>query len=192
MGLGDGQNVAQFPKDEDVQFALDDGVVKYDPAGFIIPGQDAQGHSERVYCRVQPSVMRQLELVLGSKKFPFRTVGDIYRWSIWRALKTLDKMEPTKNTFMSRAEAVTLILRQEQYMQEYMQMYAMMEKTVAAHISMGAVGEARRTIALVKAEFMKVEEPYWRKKLLEELGQRFGHLMQGKQAAGLTGGSEDE
>jgi hypothetical protein len=186
-GAGSGK-VHRMPVDEDLEFALDEGVRKYDPAGFIIPGQDTQGHSERVYCRVQPSVMRQLEMVLKGKKFPFRTVGDIYRWCIWRGLRTLDKMEPAGNTYLARAEAVTLILRQEMYMQEYMHMFGQLEKTTAAHISMGAIGEARRTVAQVKAEFIKIEEPYWRKKCLDELTSRFGHLMKGNQAVGLTGG----
>lgn len=165
---------------------------KYDPAEFIIPGQDGQGHSERVYCRVQPSLAMHIGKVKADKKFPFRTEGDIMRWSIWVGMKLLDIMEPTPNNFMVRAEAVNGILREETYNQEYMATLDSLQRVVQAYMQVGAVGEARRTVAKVKSQWEKLEEPYWKKRCLRDIQDRFGHLLKTEAPAGLMGGKEED
>lgn len=160
---------------------------KYDPAEFIIPGQDAQGHSERIYCRVQPSVAMHIGRTVSDHKFPFRTNGDLIRWSVWTGLKLLDMLEPTPNTFLVRSEAVHALLREEIYQQEYMATLDSIQKVVQQYLSMGAKGEAARTVAKVKAQWEKIEEKYWREKCLSELKSRFGYLLETGGAAKLTG-----
>jgi hypothetical protein len=162
---------------------------KYDPGKYLIPGQDSQGHHERIYCRVQPGIVRQIEVLLRTKKFPFRTNGDVMRWCVWAGLKVLDRMEPTPNTFLSRCEAVQEILRNELYQLEYMTALGNLEKAVAMYVSMGAAGEARRCVAKVQAQFKIIEEEYWRNKMLKELTGRFGHLMASGGKAGLQDGA---
>ena len=168
-------------------------VQKYDPAEFIIPGQDAHGHSERIYCRVQPSIAMHIGRVVSDHKFPFRTQGDLIRWSVWTGIKLLESMEPTPNTFLNRSEAVHALLREEIYQQEYLATLDTIQKVVQQYLSMGAEGEAAKVVAKVKVQWEKIEEKYWREKCLTELMTRFGHLLRTKGAATLTGtGTEGE
>jgi hypothetical protein len=151
---------------------------KYQPSDFVLPGSDHQGHSERVYCRVQPQVARAMSKILGSKKFPFRTMGDLQRWCIARGLKVLDRLEPMPG-FMGMADAINEVLKQELYMQEFTQMFNTMGQVIQSHINAGATGEARRLLSIVLGHISKIEEHYWKKKAEDEVKNRFAHLLEG-------------
>lgn len=152
---------------------------KYNPADFIVPGNDHQGHSERVWCRVQPLVERQVDVVLRSKKFPFRTKGDIIRWSVVHGLKVLERLEPQDNSFMSRIVVIDEIVRQEMYYYDFFQSFQNQEQLVGKHMANGAIGEARRLIALIKDQVLKMNDsPYWQSKCLNELQNKFGNILE--------------
>jgi hypothetical protein len=157
----------------------------YNPADFIIPGSDHQGHSERVYCRVQPQHARAMSKILAAHKFPFRTTGDLMRWCIVRGVRVLDKMRPMPG-FIGAADAINEVLKQQLYMQEFLAMFQTMTSVIQTHIANGAEGEARKMLSVVLGHIRRMEdEPYWRKKAEDEVRLRFGHLMEG-------GGEEDK
>lgn len=166
---------------------------QYDPVDFVIPAQDHQGHSERLYCRVQPLHDRQVDKVVASKQFPFRTKGDVMRWCVVRGLKLLETLEPIAvKGFMQQADAIQEMLRDEIYMQEFMQMFESLQKVVGQHVAMGAQGEATRLVAQTKFKLEQIEgEPHWRKRALEELNRRFGHMLQ-QRGVGLAEMHDDE
>jgi hypothetical protein len=151
----------------------------YTPSDFIIPGSDHQGHSERIYCRVHPQHARALSKILNSHKFPFRTQGDIQRWCVVRGLKVLEKLEPVCG-FMGAADAITEVLKQEMYMQEFTMMFQSMSGVIQNHLSSGAEGEARKLLSVVLGHIRKIDEPFWKKKAEEEVRSRFAHLLEGK------------
>lgn len=162
----------------------------YDPSDFCIPAQDHQGHSERLWCRVQPLHDRQVDVILRSKNWPFRTKGDVIRWALVRGLKVLETMEPNVKGFMQQADAINDMLRDEQYMQEFMGIFEKMSKVVNQHIAMGAPGEATRLVAQIRHKLDQMEgEPHWKKKCMEQLKERFGHLLN-QRPAKLLGGDE--
>lgn len=166
----------------------------YNPADFVLPATDHQGHTERVYCRVQPQHARALSVIYRSRKFPFRTEGDLFRWALVRALKVLDRLDPTPG-FMGVADAITEIMRQQLYMQEFTDMFATMETIISKHVAAGSNGEARKMLAVVLQKIRTIEgEDHWRAKCEGEVLRRFGHLLEGKvrsklvQAVGDTDG----
>lgn len=167
----------------------------YAPFDFIIPGSDHQGHSERIYCRVQPQHARALSKILTQHKFPFRTIGDVMRWAVVRGLKVLDRMDPTPG-FLGTADMINEVLRQQMYMQEFVSMFGVMTTVVQQHIAAGADGEARKLLTAVLGLIRKMEdEPYWKKKCEDEVKGRFGHLLEGqgkKTSLRVVGEQEDE
>ena len=166
----------------------------YAPFDFIIPGTDHQGHSERIYCRVQPQHARALSKVLNGHKYPFRTVGDVMRWCVVRGLKVLDRMEPMPG-FIGMADMINEVLRQQLYMQEFQSMFSTMTTVIQQHISNGADGEARKLLTVVLGHIRKMEdEPYWKTKCEEEVRSRFSHLLEGggKKTSLRVVGTEEE
>lgn len=151
----------------------------YAPSDFIIPGSDHQGHSERVYCRVQPQHARAISKIISTRKFPFRTGGDLMRWCIVRGVKVLDRLEGV-NGFMGMADTINEVLKQEIYMQEFMSMFNTMSSVIQAHMAAGAEGEARKLLGTVLLNIRKIDEPYWKAKAESEVKVRFAHLLEGK------------
>jgi len=166
---------------------------RYNPADFVIPASDHQGHSERIYCRIQPQHARALSKILGTKNFPFRTIGDIQRWCVIRGMKVLNRLEPMPG-FMGMADAINEVLRQEMYMQEFNQMFTTMSQVIQGHINAGATGEARRLLTTVLKHIRNIQEDYWKKKAEEEVRTRFGHLLesQGRTVNLRVVGQDDE
>jgi hypothetical protein len=150
----------------------------YAPSDFIIPGSDHQGHSERIYCRCQPQHARAIGKILASRKFPFRTQGDVLRWCVVRGLKVLDRLDPMPG-FIGMADAINEILKEELYLQEFTSMFNNMQVVIQGHIAMGAVGEARKVLTKVLMRVRTIEEEHWRKKAEEEIRTRFAHLLEG-------------
>ncbi len=150
----------------------------YAPSDFVIPGTDHQGHSERLYFRVQPQHARAGSKIVATRKFPFRTMGDLMRWSYVRGLKVLEKLDGGPG-FMGAADAINEVLRQEMYMQEFTGMFTNMQTVVQAHLNNGAKGEARKLLAMCLHHIRKIDEPFWKKKCEDELKQRFSHLLEG-------------
>jgi hypothetical protein len=149
---------------------------KYSPSDFVIPAQDHQGHSERLFCRAMPLIERQCDVVVRSRKFPFKTKGDLIRWAIVRALKHLDRLEPMPG-LLGRIDALNAVMKDEVYFHEFNAFFDNLQKVINQHIGAKAETEAIRLVAIVKADLMKVEEPHWRDKALGELKQRFGYLL---------------
>lgn len=155
----------------------------YNPADFVIPASDHQGHSERAYCRLQPQHHRAMGVIVGQRKFPFRTDGDLMRWAIVRGLKVLNMLEPMPG-FMGAADAITEILKQEMYLQELTAMFAKMESVMAVHIANGAHGEARKLLTTILTQVRAIDEPYWKRKCEDDVMKRFGHLLEGSTGRG--------
>lgn len=181
------RKIREMEEEVDRDAPHDGGIVKYNPAKFVIPAQDHQGHSERVWARIQPLLDRQLDKILASKRFPFRVKGDIIRFAIMQAVELLDKLEPMPG-LIGRINAIAEIVRQEEYFHAMQASLDNLAQLAERHISSGAEGEARRLVALAKAEAERIEEPYWRDKYLDDLSRRLGHLLRAtKGASGAHG-----
>lgn len=180
--------------DEGLPGSFDEYDTRYNPADFVLTGQDHQGHAERIHCRVQPQVARQMNLVFRQRKFPFRTEGDMFRWCVVRGLRVLERLEPTPG-FLGMADAINEIMRQETYMQEFQAMFTGMEKVIASHMASGADKEARKLLStvlrMVRSSGEDDDTQYWKKKCEADVMRRFGHLMEGSRRTQLTGGRDE-
>lgn len=139
-------------------------------------------------------MLRQISAIVASKRFPFRTDGDVYRWAVWVGIQLLDHLEPTPNTFICRIDAANAIIREQVYLQEYAATLNELDRAVQSYMAMNARGQAVKMIAQVQHQYSKIEEDYWRERLLREVKERFGHLMAGRQAEAKMseGGSDDD
>jgi hypothetical protein len=160
----------------------------YSDRDFIVPGQDAKGHSHRVQCRVMPAHFRGCNIIVGSKKYPFRTLGDMVRWCIDRGIRELGVIGRIGQveSVIGQADTIAEILRDEQYYQDFAGVFDALSSTVNRHLAAQAAGEARRVVAMVKAQLDKMPEGYWRDKYMDELRKQFGHLIDGDTQTGVS------
>lgn len=154
---------------------------KYDSADFIIPARDSKGESMRVWVRIQPGHDRALSVILNSKKFPFKTTGDILRWCVHRGLAKLEKMEGLPSV-TQQVEAMLGVLRDEEFQLEFQAVLALTNNVIQRHVAEGSLGEARRVIAKLKSDIDKMPEGYWRTKYQTAIRTQFGHLLNDEKA----------
>lgn len=158
---------------------------KYAPEDFIIPGQDAQGNSVRVWCRIMPLLDRAVDILFASRKFPFKSKGDLIRWCIKVGVDRLDDMEPCVGSILAQAEAMMAALRDEQLNHSFVAVFETMASTVGAHVQAQAIGEARRVVTMMQSHIDRMEPGYWRDRYSRELDTRFGYLLRGAAGASL-------
>jgi hypothetical protein len=163
---------------------------KYQEEDFIIPAQDTKGHSERVFCRVQPGIARDLRIIVQSRKFPFRTSGDVLRLATKLIVEMLQKMEAMPSV-SGQVEAIIKVVRDEQFYQEFVATYEEVNKAVNRYIGAGEEGQARRLIMLVRDQINLMPKGYWKSKYGKELNQKFGYLMKGA-GVDLSDGKDEE
>lgn len=125
---------------------------------------------------------RQIDIIFGSRKFPFRSKGDLMRWCIKTGVERLEEMEPSRGSVIAQVEAMMTVLRDEQLNHSFLTVFQTMNTTIGMHVAAGADGEARRVIALMRGQIMKMDSGYWRDRYLRELDEKFGRLMTGEGA----------
>lgn len=154
---------------------------------FIIPAQDSKGHHVRLYCRAMPAVGRLVSDVHASRKYPFRTIGDVVRWCITDGVKRLASGAGI-NSVMAHADAMIAVFQDEEFQLQFLEFFNHMQRVVNTYVETGAAGEARRVVALAQAQIARMPDCYWRDRYTEELARRYGTLMA---AHGVTPGAFD-
>ena len=150
---------------------------KYDLAEFHQPAADGKGASERVWIRVPPQLFRQIRVVVGTKKFPFRTVGDFARVAFYRLLKELLKNEEGIPNYMSQVDAIRELVYEEEMNADFMSTFDSLQRVVQNFQQQNAIGQARKLVAQTKVRIGDMPEGFWRDKYMSELDNKFGYLL---------------
>ena len=165
---------------------------KFPPETFIIPGQDNNGNSVRLHCRVMPLLAREVSTVHASHKFPFKTPGDLIRWCVKVGVERLQELDPSPGSMMAQVDMMIAVLNDEEKHRGFMTLFNTMSETVSAHIQVQAMGEARRVIHEMKNLIEKIDNEYWRNRCKQELEAKFGHLLRGSLVAGAGLGEHQD
>lgn len=184
MALGEKNNRSHFydeGADIDLPSRGEEYEGKYDPADFIVPASDTKGHSERVWCRMQPGHDRQLEVILGTKKFPFRSKGDIIRWAVVRGIKILEQMEEMPSV-TSQVDAIVEFMRDEEFQASFASVFEVASQRVNAALINGPRGmnHAKHLASKFRHQISKMPSGYWKNEYLERFEREFGHLLEAK------------
>lgn len=152
------------------------------PESFIIPSRDSKGESVRIWTHIQPGFDRAIALAVNSRKFPFKTPGDVYRLAVYWCLKHLEELEPTLSV-TGQVEAMLEVLRSEEAAVEFNEFLMRADAIIKRHMREGAHTEARRIVADLRQKVLAMPKGYWRTKYLDTLQEQFGHLIDGSKGA---------
>lgn len=169
------------------QYPDNAAVPQYDASDFIIPAQDSKGISTRQWFRCQPGLDRQMEIVLRSGRFPYRTKGDICRHAVTRLMKWLETLEDVPSV-TAQVDAINDIMRDELFHQEFEASFETLSKTVSGHLARQATGEARRLVAMVRKRVETMPSGFWQSRYMERLMQEHGYLLAAGGEAAVKGG----
>lgn len=159
-----------------------DEAKKLTEESFAVPASDNQGRASSVSCNVQPFIFREMEELLYSHRFPFRTRGDLVRWCVFWGMRRLEEYTPGKGIGLLKfAEMEVNKYRDETYINQFMAAGGMLDGIVELYLKEGTdAGKAKAYITVKDAydRSMEIRQPYWRKKKREEIRKKYGHILQ--------------
>ena len=150
----------------------------YNPKDFIVPAGDDKGHNIRLQVRCIPAYSRRIDVLVSSRKFPYKTSSDLIRDAIHRHLNFLSELEPKIPVNMASLEMVNRIINADREKIEFAGSFEKLSRTVQELLGRGAKGEARRLVLEVSHQVDRMEAGYWRDWYRQEIKSRFGHLLE--------------
>jgi hypothetical protein len=166
-------------------------VVGLDPAQFRVPASDAKGHSLRFFFRAQPGHGKALESIIQSKKFPYRTKGDMLRHAFVRHLRWLDSIEHVPSV-TAEVDAIMEVMRDDEFASDFAAVFEKVGQRISSHVGNGAMGEARRLLLTIMTHVRRMPDGYWRDKYDSEIRERYGHILSTASSASLRSSSLDD
>jgi hypothetical protein len=150
---------------------------------YVIPATNTRGNSVRAQCRCSPELMRQLVDLVASRKFPFRTVGDLIRYCIAVQAKRLLGQAGLKST-IAQADMMAALNRDETYHEQFDDIFRVMRTHAERYIDRGQVGQCRRFLWDQWALIKDMPTGYWRARYEETFLKRYGGILDGGQQLG--------
>src|SRR5690606_21898781 len=109
---------------------LSDGQVKGLPAherDYLVPAQDHNGHHMRLYCRCAPVLGKMVADIHASRKYPFRTLGDVVRYCVATGARRLLAGAGVPSV-LAQADAMTLTLIEEEFQIQFLDFFGHLRK----------------------------------------------------------------
>lgn len=146
---------------------------------FIVPTQDAKGHSARIGCRIPPQMLHQIEKIINSRKFPWDTNSDFMRWCIFRGQNEAGDILDDDRIDNTRAQinAMINILREEEEMATFNTVIDRTERVVSGMLAQGNHTPAKKLVKELLAQIEEISDAYWRRRYKTEVERRFGHIV---------------
>lgn len=147
---------------------------------FYVPATDGRGHHATITLRVPPGLVRQIEEILATHKFPaYKTISDFARHAILRHVYCCRRWEPgMQMTYLGGLALLQRTAADDLYMAETERMFVDIEGRVKYHLSNGELGEAVKLLAVGRAHLVRVPECYWKRRTGERFKAEFGYLME--------------
>ena len=149
----------------------------YDLDSYFIKPTDEKGHGDKVQARVPPDLSRVVDIIISSKKFPYRTSSDFFRDAIWRLAGLLapkvDSYEGT--TIIARLSIMEEILKPvkagELLLKE-------IEDLGLRLLALDNLSEKKKLVKAIEENLKKVSSDYWRDRCLRTLKERYGEYLE--------------
>lgn len=163
---------------------------------FHVPATDELGHKERLYLRVMPRLASQLDILVGSKVFPYRSVGYLIRHAIIRHLDWLREISAscdTEKVFteIGQIDVIIKILQEQEEAERFLSVIDKAVTSVNSFIVQGHLNQARRFVLDILKTIDKMPEGYWKMKYHKAVMDRLWSLVHHQPGADLTDQGKD-
>ena len=168
-------------KTDDPPRSILDADGKYNPDEFIVPAQDTKGHSVRETVRVSNELQRDIQIIIESRKFPYKTSGDLLRHAVTRHLEWLHRVEEGYPKHLLSAHQAQLdVMREEEMRLAAHLVFKKLHDQVEAYLASGEPGEARRIAATVRSRLAGVADSAWKRRFEARFLRQYTLLLNGE------------
>jgi len=157
---------------------------------FRLPANDEKGHGVPIHVRVPPSYLKQLEIIVTSKHWPYQTTSDVIRHAIKRHMGWLSTLAPIPSV-IHQTNAINEILVEEGDKSTFLEIIDELAKKIGEAVAAGRLGPARELLARVVGEIDGMPDGWWKEQYRAEFEKRFKGLLDKPQAASLADLIED-
>jgi hypothetical protein len=153
---------------------FDEYDLEVNPEEFLVPAQDEKGHSAREWVRLQPALEADVEFILSSKVFPYRSKSDLLRHAIYRHIQWLHRCKESMPKHLLVAfEAILEVLRNEELNQRNEHVFEQLRSVMEGYLSHGDNGEAKRVLAIIRSKLRGVQDGPWKRRFLSKLDRSY-------------------
>lgn len=166
------------PQEPQRQLVDEDG--RYNQEEFVIPAQDDKGHSVRETVRISAELQRDIEIIIQSRKFPYRTASDLLRHGVVRHIELLHRLEDgfPKHLLAAHQAQMDLLREEEMRLASHLT-FKKLHDQVEAYLASGEPGEARRIAAGIIAKLAGVADSAWKRRFEARFRRQYGSLLDG-------------
>jgi hypothetical protein len=145
---------------------------------FIVPASDHRGHSVERLLRIQPGLDRQLQVIVQSQKFPYRTWQEAARHGILRHVRYCRQIEPELPMhWVAGVEASDEVIRDDEFRSLTEEVFIKLEARVHEHLERGDLREVQRLLSLIFFKIDKVADCAWKRRFQARFSQQYkGYL----------------
>lgn len=153
----------------------------YNPDEFIIPAQDEKGHSARETVRISNELQRDIEVIVQSRRFPYKTAGDLLRHAVVKHLEWLHSLEPGFPKHLLAAHLAQMdLLKEEEMRLASHGVFKKLHDQVEAYLASGEPGEARRVAATIRGRLAGVADSAWKRRFESRFLRQYAALLDGE------------
>lgn len=147
-----------------------------EPSEFRIPASDTKGHNIRNWFRCMPAMARQVEQVIQSKVFPYRTKGDLFRHALHRHMHWLSTIGEVPSV-SKQVDVILEIMRDEEMSNDFSLVFEKMEERISSHMASSSLGEATRLVIRICAIIDEMPDGFWKDKYAKQIKDKYGNLI---------------
>lgn len=159
--------------------AASDAEATYPISEWMVPATDTHGHSAKVFTRLPPSYVHQMNSILQTKKFPLDTTSDMVRLAVHRLLSEMAKVADNPDITSQQAILNSLVEMSSRQM-EYAHFSDALEKltgTVSDLMQRDAEPMARKMVREIRDQVDRFEDPWWKERYTKQLLDKWSGLL---------------
>ena len=144
---------------------------------FLIPSGDAQGHSVGLSFRLPKDWVAQINTILLSRKFPYKSLGYFMRHALLRHFNYLSKLEYIPKSTIAQIRAMIELMEEDAKQQGFELAIEKLSERVSFYVGRQQYGRAAGFVLKFLEKTEEIEEDYWRDYIQTAIRQRFGNLL---------------
>jgi len=146
---------------------------------FVVPSSDSKGKSAQVQFRAQPGHMRQAEILLQSRAFPwYRTLSDMLRHALLRHIIYLESLEPNPDSMLWKLIAMDEVLKDQEIDSAFDKTFSVLDESIRRHMNAGDEDRARKLIYAMWGIIQSASgDDGLKKSYSSRMQKQYGHLL---------------
>lgn len=138
---------------------------------------DENGNSSKFQVRLDPSWIRQMDIIVKSHDFPYVSKGEIARDALFRHFGWLETFTIPEGSILQKIQSMVDILEEAKIQQGFEKVMTGLQDRVAYFTQKGARTEAVKYVLRILGYIDDMEEGYWKDQFSREVRDRYKGLL---------------